>query len=186
MVYAPANIAIAFSVIALGMLAVAYVRWRTDRPRPRDICLLQDAAGMNARLDSGRTSQSRPLAPRRVLVVDDNVDVVETLVLLLRQMGHDAEFALNGQGAIDTARRFLPEFVFLDLALPGMDGYEIARRLRREPTLERVRIFALTCSGQQRERRLSLEAGCELHLVKPVDPAFLASLLGQGLFRTTA
>jgi two-component system OmpR family response regulator len=135
---------------------------------------------MSSQLDSARGFQSRVPTPRRVLVVDDNVDAVETLVLLLRDMGHEVEFALNGHGAIDTARRFRPEFVFLDLALPGIDGYEVARRLKREPGLDGVRIFALTGSGQHDDRNLSLEAGCELHLVKPVDPTFLSSLLGQG------
>lgn len=137
---------------------------------------------MNGRLDSDCTLQSRNLSPRRVLVVDDNVDAVEALVVLLREMGHDVEFALNGQLALDMARRFRPEFVFVDLAMPGVDGCEVARRLGREPGLEGVRIFALTGSAQRDEdRRSSREAGCELHLLKPVDPAFLASLLGQGL-----
>lgn len=137
---------------------------------------------MSGRLDSDRSFPSRTVAPRRVLVVDDNVDAVETLAMLLREMGHDVEFALNGQAALDMARRFRPEFVFVDLAMPGIDGYEVARRIGREPGLDGVRIFALTGSGQRDdERRSSREAGCELHLVKPVDPAFLASLLGQGL-----
>jgi CheY-like chemotaxis protein len=102
---------------------------------------------MNDRLETGRNFQSRPPAPRRILVVDDNVDVVETFVLLLRDMGHQAEFAVNGVGALATARSFRPEFVFLDLHLPGMDGYEVARRLKREPGLQDARIFALTGGG---------------------------------------
>lgn len=137
---------------------------------------------MTVRLESNRTFQLRPVQRRRVLLVDDNVDAVETLALLLREMGHHVEFALNGQAAIHLARQLRPEFAFLDLAMPGVDGYEVARRLSREPGLEGLRIFALTGSGlRDEERRLSREAGCELHLIKPVDPAFLASLLGQGL-----
>ena len=86
------------------------------------------------------------------------------------------EFAINGYAAIDIARQFLPEIVFLDLGLPGMDGFEVARRLKRE--LGDIRIVAVTAYGGEKDRERSLSAGCELHLVKPVDPLLIARLLG--------
>lgn len=111
-------------------------------------------------------------------MVDDNLDAAQTLVVLLRDMGHRVEFAINARAALEAARRALPEIVFLDLVLPDMDGCELARQLKREPGLEALRIFAVTGHGRDEDRQRSLDAGCDAHLLKPVDPAFLASLLG--------
>jgi CheY-like chemotaxis protein len=135
---------------------------------------------MPDRLDSDRSFRPRPQAPRRILVVGSNVDAVENLVLLLRGMGHDVEFSVNAEEALDTARSFLPQFVFLDLAPSRKTGCEAARRLRREPGLEGMRLIALISDGKHYDPRWAREAGCELHLTKPVDPAFLAGLLAQG------
>ena len=114
----------------------------------------------------------------RVLVVDDNVDTANSIAMILKQAGHDVHVAHDGLKALETARRLLPEFVFLDLGLPGLDGFEVARALRREPALQGLRIIAITGYGQEADRRKGLEAGIDQHLLKPVDPAFLESLLG--------
>jgi two-component system CheB/CheR fusion protein len=116
--------------------------------------------------------------PRRVLVVEDNLDTVHTLSMLLREMGHEVKFAINGYAGVDIARSFRPEFVFLDLGLPGMDGFEVCKRLKAEPGMEKTRIIAITGYAQDEYRKRSQEAGCEIHLVKPLDPRFLDSLLG--------
>jgi two-component system OmpR family response regulator len=116
---------------------------------------------------------------RRILLVDDNRDATAMLVVLLRDMGHIVECAVNARAALEAARRMLPEIVFLDLVLPDMDGCELARQLKREPALTGVRIFAMTGHGDEESRRRSLEAGCDTHLLKPVDPKFLESLLGS-------
>ena len=114
---------------------------------------------------------------RRILVVEDNLDAVRSLVALLRQMGHQVEFAINGYAAIEAARAYRPEVVLLDLGLPGMDGFELCRRLRKEPGLQGTRVIALTAYGQDQYRDRALEAGCELHVLKPISPARLTSLL---------
>jgi CheY-like chemotaxis protein len=115
---------------------------------------------------------------RRVLVVDDNVDTANSIAMLLREAGHDVDVAHDGHKALELARSARPEFVFLDLGLPGLDGFEVARALRREPGLQAVRIIAITGYGQEADRRKAQEAGIDQHLLKPVDPAFLESLLG--------
>jgi CheY-like chemotaxis protein len=117
--------------------------------------------------------------PRRVLVVEDNLDTVHTFALLLHEMGHKVEYAINGWVAIDVARRFRPQFVFLDLGLPGMDGFELCRRIKKEPGLESTRVIALTGYGQQEYRDRSSEAGCELHLLKPFDAKNIEELLAS-------
>lgn len=94
-------------------------------------------------------------------------------------MGHQAEVAFNGDTALEVARRLRPEIVFLDLVLPDCDGCDLARELRQQPGLQNVRIFAVTGYGGDIDRRRSTEAGCEAHLVKPVDPRFLDSLLAH-------
>ena len=116
--------------------------------------------------------------PRRVLVVDDNRDTAESIAELLRISGHDVHVAYDGLSAIATALSIRPEFVFLDIGLPGLDGYAVARRLRSEPGLESTRIIAVTGYGTEADRQKGMEAGFDQHLLKPVDPAFLASLLG--------
>lgn len=113
---------------------------------------------------------------RRVLIVDDNPDAVHSFTALVRLLGHNVEFAVNGSVAMDVARRFRPDIVFLDLGLPGLDGYEVARRLREE-LAGQVRIIAVTAYGADQDREASRQAGCEQHLVKPVDPQFIASFL---------
>jgi CheY-like chemotaxis protein len=118
------------------------------------------------------------MTPRRVLVVDDNVDTAQSIQMLLKEAGHDVHVAHDGLKALEVARRLRPEFVFLDLGLPGLDGFEVARALRREPDLQSVRIIAISGYGGEADRRKAQEAGVDQHLVKPADPAFLESLLG--------
>jgi len=117
------------------------------------------------------------LRQKRVLVVDDNVDGARSLALLLRNMGHDVSVAHEGRAALELARITQPEVVFLDLVLPDLDGHEIARRLREELGAG-IRLFALTGFAADEDRRRSLEAGFDNHLVKPIAPQFLESLLG--------
>ena len=107
--------------------------------------------------------------PRRILVVDDNVDAALSLEMLLTQMGHEVAVAHDGPAAIGRAEAFLPDVIFLDLALPGLSGYDVARSLRERKTVNGVRIVALTGYSQQEDRRKSHEAGFDAHLVKPVD-----------------
>lgn len=114
---------------------------------------------------------------RRVLVVEDNLDSVHTLTYLLRGLGHQVQYAINGYVALDIARTFRPEIVLLDLGLPGIDGFEVCRRLKREPALERARVIAITAMGTDEDRTRSRAAGCDQHLVKPVSPLDLFGLL---------
>ena len=118
--------------------------------------------------------------PRRVLVVDDNVDGAESLASLLRLRGHQVHVANDGPEALRSATAFHPEIVVLDIGLPGMDGYEVARRLRDSQEAAPARLVALTGFGQDEDRRLSREAGFDYHLVKPVDPTMLEELLCEG------
>ncbi|MEX0713787.1 MAG: ATP-binding protein [Pirellulales bacterium] len=116
----------------------------------------------------------------RVLVVDDNLDVGRTLAALLKHAGHDVRLAHDGPAAIQIARDYQPETVLVDIGLPGMDGYELARRLRNEAGLERAMLAALTGYGHEEDRRRSDEAGFDHHLTKPVRSEMLLSLLSGG------
>ena len=110
-----------------------------------------------------------PERARRVLVVDDNRDAAELLAEALCTVGHDARVAFNGPEAIDLARQLIPEIAFLDIGLPVMDGYELARRLRALPGCAAMYLVAVTGYGQSTDRQRSREAGFEDHLVKPVE-----------------
>jgi signal transduction histidine kinase len=122
-------------------------------------------------------SEGVPGPSRRVLVVDDNRDAADSLALLLKLMGHEVRTAYDGPAALQEARAWRPEVVLLDIGLPGMTGYEVARRLREERPPEELLLVALTGYGQEEDRRRSQEAGLDLHFVKPVDPNALRDLL---------
>ena len=129
---------------------------------------------------------SRQNAGRRILVVDDNTDAAESLAILLRLKGHEVRVAFEGASAIVTAREFHPQVVFLDIGMPAMDGYEVARRLRRENNVSAAMLIALTGYGQESDRQRSQEAGFDLHLVKPIDPMDLKQILAQAADQTSA
>ncbi|HVX61072.1 MAG TPA: PAS domain S-box protein [Pirellulales bacterium] len=121
--------------------------------------------------------EAQPLPRLRVLVVDDNPDAANTLALLLRFAGQDVQTAYDGPSAIARAQEFMPELVLLDIGMPGMDGYEVAARLRNETGLGSVLLVALTGWGQDEDRRRSAEAGFDQHMVKPVEPQRLREVL---------
>jgi CheY-like chemotaxis protein len=114
---------------------------------------------------------------RRVLVVDDNVDAAEALAELLRDYGHDVATAHDGAAALDQARLHRPDIVLLDISLPEMDGYEVAKRIRNEVGLGDALLVALSGYGEDRHRRLAREAGFDHHVTKPVDESTLEELL---------
>lgn len=116
--------------------------------------------------------------PRRVVVVDDNADAADTIATILRLSGHEVHVANDGHGAIQLAIRIRPDVMLLDIGLPGLDGFSVAKRLRAEPGLAHMRIIAITGVGDERDRQRAIEAGIDQHLIKPVDPMFLQSLLG--------
>jgi len=115
----------------------------------------------------------------RILIVDDNVDMVRGLVRLLELLGHDVQTAYDGPTAIEAARVHRPAFVLLDLGLPGMDGYQVATRLRQEQGSQDAVIIAVTGYGQEDDRCRSREAGFDHHLVKPIDRNVLVTLISQ-------
>jgi CheY-like chemotaxis protein len=116
-------------------------------------------------------------AVRRVLVIEDHLDTVRSLFFLLRGMGHEVDYAINGYSAVRAARELRPEYIFMDLTLPDTDGWQLARQLRREPGLETVKVFAITGSNTAEDRQRSAEAGFKEHLIKPVDPRRIEQLL---------
>jgi signal transduction histidine kinase len=114
---------------------------------------------------------------RRILVVDDNVDAAEALGELLRDFGHEVATAHDGTRALDQARLHRPDIVLLDISMPEMDGYEVAKRIRGELGLGDALLVALTGYGEDRHRRLAREAGFDQHVTKPVDASKLEELL---------
>ena len=109
--------------------------------------------------------------------MDDNQDAADSLALLLRLVGQEVRAAYDGPSALTQAQEFRPELVFLDIGMPGMDGYEVARRLRRRPGFDRTALVALSGYGSSGDRRRSEECGFYAHLTKPVSPAELEKLL---------
>jgi signal transduction histidine kinase/CheY-like chemotaxis protein len=129
-------------------------------------------------VDEPARIRSDPSDAVRVLVVDDNEDTAEVLAAALSDLGYKTEIAFDGPSAIHAAKRFRPEIVFLDLGLPGMDGYEVAAQLRSIAELASLKLFALTGYGQTSDREKTRDSGFNGHLVKPIDFAQLAEFLG--------
>jgi signal transduction histidine kinase/DNA-binding response OmpR family regulator len=128
-------------------------------------------------LDAGGGRLPPAAVGRRILVVDDNVDVVETTTMLLSLSGHQVRSAKDGLQALHAASEFRPEVVLLDIGLPLMDGYEVARRLRQMPETAGALLVALTGYGQQGDRERGKDAGFDGHMLKPVDPHALARII---------
>ncbi len=152
-----------------------------DGPRPRRPPALRLAPQhRSSRPDAGKSAyrgSDAVGASRRVLVVEDNLDTVHSLVMLLRQDGHQVDFAINGYAALDLAKRFRPDVVLLDLGLPGLDGFDVCSRLRSEPELAHSRIIAVTAYAHDEHRVRSRAAGCDLHITKPYDPQHLLAVV---------
>jgi signal transduction histidine kinase/ActR/RegA family two-component response regulator len=140
------------------------------------------------RIESGQTIQLSALeqsmtnaegtrTQRRILVADDNNDALESLATLLQLSGHEVYTAANGAVALESAEQHRPEVVLLDIGMPKLDGYEVARRIRAQPWGQRITLVALTGWGQDSDRRRSQEAGFDSHLVKPLDLDKLTELL---------
>lgn len=136
------------------------------------------AVACPAAVDENRTDQSifatRPL---RVLVVDDNLHAAESLGMLLKLWGHESSLAHDGREALEIAAACDPEVILLDIGLPAVDGYEVARRLRASPQFRDVLLVAMTGYGQDEDRRRARDAGFDHHMVKPVDLDELRQLL---------
>jgi signal transduction histidine kinase/DNA-binding response OmpR family regulator len=127
----------------------------------------------------GGPTTRTPLA-RRVLLVEDNIDVAETTAAMLQMAGHTVRCASDGLQALAEAQSFEPEVVLLDIGLPQLDGYQVARRLRQMPSTRQARLVALTGYGLPADRQRGRDAGFDHHLLKPVDPMALAALIEQG------
>ena len=130
---------------------------------------------MNATLQNPPDQRSEKA--RRVLVVDDNHDSAESLAMLLRLLGHEVNTAHDGPSALSSASRHRPEIVLLDIGLPGMNGYDVAKEIRASPDLNAIRLVAITGYGQEGDRRRALDAGFDEHVVKPVEVDKLTELM---------
>lgn len=128
--------------------------------------------------------------PFRVLVVDDNVDSARSMAMLLELEGYDVECAFDGEEALRLAASLRPHVVMLDLGLPLLNGYDVARRLRQDPTMVRggvpLLLMAVSGYGRERDRIQAREAGFDLHLTKPADPELVLQLLARHRDRTRA
>jgi len=131
-------------------------------------------------------SSKKPTRPARVLVVEDQPDAAEVVSVLLALMGHEIEAAASGAEALERAEAFEPDVVLLDLQLPDVSGYEVARQLRRRAGRRPLHIAAVTGSSSPADRARSHAAGCDQHLVKPTSEAKLRHVLGIAALRARA
>ncbi|SMP78349.1 ATP-binding protein [Noviherbaspirillum suwonense] len=136
------------------------------------------APGIARTADAGVPATIAAPPARRILVVDDNRDAVDALAMMLKLGGNDVEIAYEGMAALAIAQSFVPDAVVLDIGLPGIDGYEVARRLRARPETAGALIVAVTGYGQKEDRERSRAAGFDHHLVKPIESDALLKLLG--------
>jgi CheY-like chemotaxis protein len=114
---------------------------------------------------------------RTVLVVDDNVDSAESLAMLLRMSDCEVDVVYDGPSAIEAVKKNHPHLVLLDIGMPGMDGFEVAREIRKDKSLDDILLIALTGWGEDEDKKRSLNAGFDLHLVKPVEFDAIESIL---------
>ena len=137
-------------------------------------------AGTEFAIERGRAGTAAGGGTRRsVLVVDDNADAANSVAMLLRMAGHEVHVENDGTGALERAATLQPEIVLLDIGLPGMSGYDVARQLRSRPGGNDMVIYAMTGYGAQEDRDRSKDAGFDGHLVKPVVPSDLVALMEQ-------
>jgi CheY-like chemotaxis protein len=132
------------------------------------------AAAPRASANPGRSDMAR-----RILVVDDREDQIRSLRMLLARMGHEVRVAQSAERALAALAESPAEFALIDIGLEGMDGYELARRIRRRPELQGIILIAQTGWGRDEDRRRSKEAGFDHHLVKPIDRKVLEHILAS-------
>jgi CheY-like chemotaxis protein len=125
-----------------------------------------------------RSDQPERAATTRILIVDDNKDLATSLARLLELLGHEVEVVFDGLKGIEAARTYRPRVLLLDIGLPNVDGYQVARTLRQEGFND-ILIIALSGYGQEEDRRRSREAGMNHHVTKPVDVKTIAELIAQ-------
>lgn len=123
------------------------------------------------------TDSGSELLQRRILVVDDNADSADTLAMLIELLGAEVRIARSGPAALRELDAFHPAAILLDIGMPEMDGYEVARRIRSQPRFAKVRLIALTGWGQEEDRRRARDSGFDHHLLKPVDLEALRAVL---------
>lgn len=123
------------------------------------------------------STNERPARALRVMLVDDNVDMVETLSMLMNTLGHDVRHAHDGSGSLQIALEFQPHLVLMDIGLPGLDGYQVAKQIREHAALKDVVLVALTGYGHESAKQSSLAAGFHHHITKPADFRAIKQLL---------
>jgi signal transduction histidine kinase len=128
--------------------------------------------------DASAAPPEAPIRPRRVLVADDNVDAGESLAMLLRLDGHEVQLASNGPQAVELFERMKPEIAILDIGMPGLNGYEVATRIRQK-ACDAVMLIAVTGWGQEADKARAAASGFDHHFTKPVEPAVLSALVGK-------
>jgi CheY-like chemotaxis protein len=131
------------------------------------------------RTDRAALAGRSVLTGRKILVVDDNRDAANSLAMLLRCVGAEVHTAYDGPSALEAVRAYHPPIVFLDIGMPGMDGYAVAAQIRQDPECRQVTVIALTGWGQEDDRRRTKAAGFDYHLVKPPELITVTELLSQ-------
>jgi len=154
--------------------------WSAGPGQGSEFTVRLPAAAVPAGEAAGAEGAARPMVvPRRVLVVEDSPDARQSLRLLLELAGHHVETCEDGPSGLAKLGAFQPDVALIDLGLPGMDGYAVARELRRRPDTRAIRLVAVTGYGQADDRRRALAAGFDQHVTKPVDATMLDELLGR-------
>jgi signal transduction histidine kinase/ActR/RegA family two-component response regulator len=141
------------------------------------VCLPRVTSAVNGSAEPGRATSKPRRVRRRVLVVDDNRDAADSLAVLLRMLGADVRVEYSGADALSALPEYKPGVALLDIGMPGMDGFEVARRIRQQADYRHVTLIALTGWGQKEDIRRTREAGFEHHLIKPADVSTLQELL---------
>jgi CheY-like chemotaxis protein len=139
------------------------------------------------RRGAAASALSAAVRRRRIVIADDNQDMADSLKVLLELDGHVVRTTHDGEGAIELARRVRPDFLLLDIGMPRLNGYEVARHIRMQPWGREMRLVAITGWGQPEDRSRALEAGFDYHLTKPVSLEDLADILNaKGVYALLA